>query len=140
VTIHNDGQVAADVAALATTVFGASAQSDLALQSRGPAPEISYREIARRAWTPVGAHGWLLDGALHGRRHQHYTLQPGDTATIEQLIVVPRKYDVLLLQLQMVFERYPINPRIDVQLQNKNGVITLNGHGKSVVSESYFSV
>ena len=66
VTIRNDGDVDIDTAALVITVFGATAGKDLALDSSATKHTMAYRQMPDSAWTPVGAYGMLLNGAVDG--------------------------------------------------------------------------
>jgi hypothetical protein len=140
VTLHNDGYVDVDTAALAVAVFGARAGKELALSSTATQSEAAYRQVRKSAWTPLGGYGLLLAGAIAGHPHQHFILRPGDTATEQQLVVVPKAYSVLLVKLETIFDRYPITPRVDVHLQNTNGAISLKSKGISIGRESYFGV
>jgi hypothetical protein len=140
VTLRNDGQTDVDSAAIALTVYGAKAGSELALHSNAATARVGYREIPKTAWKPLGAQGMLLDGAVDGRRGQHFVLRPGDGIPFDQLVVVPRGYDVLLLEFQTIFDRFPIARRVAVTLQNKNGAVLLKAKNTSIVLESYFGV
>jgi hypothetical protein len=140
VSMHNDGNVDVDTAAIALSVYGTKAQGALALHSSSAPAESVSREIPVSAWTPVGGYGLLLDGSVEGHRGQHFILRPGDSVPFQQLIVVPRAYDALLVELQTIFDRYPISPRIAVRLVEKNGAITLKSKGVSIDLETYFGV
>lgn len=138
VTMRNDGNADIDTAALAITALGARAGADLALHSSEGAAQTVFREIPDRAWTPVGGYGMLLDGAIGGR--QHLILRPGDSVPLQLLVVVPRKYDVLLVEFHTIFDRYPIRPRKAIRIVNENGAVRLSGNGGSIDLESYFAV
>jgi hypothetical protein len=140
VMLRNDGNVDVDSAAFALTVFGATAGKYLALHSSASKYASVYREIPSGSWTPLGAYGMLLDGAVDGRRGRHLIMRPGDSVPLEQLIVVPRRYRVLLAEVHTIFDRYPINPRIAVTLENKAGAVFLKGKGDSIDLEAYFGV
>jgi hypothetical protein len=140
VNLRNDGDVDVDTAAFALTVFGSNAGKDLALDSSATKQLMIYRQVPVSAWTPVGAYGMLLDGAVDGRRGRHLIMRPGDSVPLQQLIVVPRKYRVLLLEIQTVYDRYPISPRITAQLQNENGELILKSKGLGVDLEAYSGV
>ncbi len=90
-----------------------------------------------RSWTPVGAYGMALDGAVNGHPHEHFILRPGDNSPIAGLVVVPRAYDVLYVRFQTIFDRYPISRRIPVQLQDTKGAVTLIHSGVSIDTEAY---
>jgi hypothetical protein len=138
-TMRNDGNVDLDTAALAMTVYGAQAGENLVLHSSEDAAQSVSLEVPESAWTPVGAYGLLLDGAIGGRK-QHLVLRPGDSVPIQLLVVVPRKYDVLLVEFHTVFDRYPIRPRKAIRLVTHSGAISLKGEGGSIDMESYFGV
>jgi hypothetical protein len=72
-------------------------------------------------------------------------LRPGDSVPIQQLIVVPRRYDALLLQVHLLFHRFPNSGRVNVELQNKDGAVSLKSEDSSpgyfgIDLESYFGV
>jgi hypothetical protein len=139
VTLHNDGNVETDAAAFAVTVFGTSAENGLRLHSSAVLPEMTYREIPENAWTPLGAHGLLLAGAVGGK-NLHEVLGPGDSIPLQWLVVVPRKYRVMLVRFQMSFGRFPIRPPVKAQLQDDGGALTLKGRGNFMDNETYFGV
>jgi hypothetical protein len=139
VVIHNDGTVDVDNAAMAIAVFAAQAEKNVALQSSTSSAEVAYRQIPDGSWKPVGGYAKLLDGAIHGA-DQHFRLLPGDSATVERVIVVPRSYQVLYVRFQTVFGRFPIRPRVNVRLAAVNGAVTLKGEHISIETESFFGV
>lgn len=80
----------------------------------------------------------LLDGAIIGRRGQHFVMRPGDSVPYEHVIVVPRKYHVLGADFQTIYDRFPIEPRIDVMLRSENGAVVLASDRLSIELEAYF--
>jgi hypothetical protein len=141
VTLHNDGNVDVDTAALTISVFGAKGPK-LALRSTVTPTEIDYRAIPESAWTTLASSGRLLDGAVGGHRREHILLRPGDSFPLPRLIVVPRGYDILWVHFSTVFGRYPIAPRIAVSLQQnaRDGVVTLKSNSVTIDLSSYFGV
>ncbi|MFY9663544.1 MAG: hypothetical protein WAL67_06745 [Candidatus Cybelea sp.] len=139
VTIRNDGDVDIDTAALVITVFGATAGKDLALDSSATKHTMAYRQMPDSAWTPVGAYGMLLNGAVGGAP-RHLIMRPGDTVPLQQLIVVPRKYRVLEVKIQTIYDRYPISQRVPARLYNENGAVILKSKGFGVDLEAYSGV
>lgn len=144
VTMRNDGTIDVDTAALAISVLGIDAGKDLALHSSDRAAQAVYRAIPAASWTPVGGYGLLFAGAMDGNPGRHLILRPGDSAPLERLIVVPRKYRVLAVQFQTIFGRYPISRRVDVQVQNRAGMVRLKvnntNDGFVVDFDAYFPV
>jgi hypothetical protein len=144
VTIRNDGTVDVDTAALAIAVLGAEAGKDLKLRSKTATAETVYREIPASSWTAVGGYGMLFAGATAGHRGQHLILRPGDSVPLDRLVVVPRKYRVLAVQFQTIYDRYPISRLVDVKIQNREGVVTLKSKpttgGFGVNFDAYFAV
>jgi hypothetical protein len=140
IAIRNDGNVDVDTAALAVGVFAGNGES-ARLESRTTKTEAGYRMIPPSAWTPVGGYGSLLDGAVDGRRGEHYRLSPGDSVTIERVVVVPRRYRLLYVRFETFFDRFPIRPRVNIELANVGGAVLLKSEsGVSIDTEAYFGV
>jgi hypothetical protein len=67
-------------------------------------------------------------------------MRPGDSVPIEQLVVVPRTYRVLLVDLETIYDRFPVRQRIAVRLKNKAGAVSLKSTGDSIDLQAYFGV
>lgn len=140
VTLHNDGLVDVDTAAFAEDVYAASFTAFSHLVSPVGVNAMEYRYLPLRSWDVVQASGTLFDGAILGKRGIHSILHPGDSITLQSLAVVSRRYQVLRVSIQTTYDRYPIEPRIDVKLANKHGAVSLKADYVSTGFVEYFGV
>ncbi len=140
ITIENDGSVGVDTAGLAVTLWGLKPSSSAQVQSQTSAFDDLYRNSPPSAWRPLQSHGLLFDGAVTGKRGRHYILNPGDKTSFQELAIVPRNYRVLRVDIETVYGRYPINPRVDVRLLNQDGAISLRSSYISIAFATYFGV
>jgi hypothetical protein len=139
VTLHNDGAVDTDTAALAESVYAASADAFSDLRSSASSTVINYGSPPN-TWRVARSRGILFAGAVLGDGRTHLILRPGDSVTLQFVAVVPRRYTALRVTLETIFGRYPIEPRVAVKLVKNQSAIRLKADYISAAVENYFSV
>jgi hypothetical protein len=140
VTIHNDGSVDVDTIAFAENVYGVEGAALSNLHEVKSGPVVVYNDVPDESWKVVQSTALLFDGAVSGKRGMHITLRPGDSATLQYVVVVPRTYRVVRVAIQTMFDRYPIAPRIPVQLVREKNAVLLQADFISISYDSYFGV
>jgi hypothetical protein len=139
-TIRNDGTVDVDTAALAVNVFGTPA-SGLRWQTISSGHLISLHDPKLESLRVLQSYGRLFDGAVDGQRDNTVLLHPGDSFDYQFLVNVPREDHLLLVGVNTVYARYPIRPRIAVQLARRsNGAIDFTGTYENINFVHYFGV
>lgn len=139
-TIRNNGTVDVDTAALVLNVFGSTA-SGLRWKTTVSPNAFNLHELKPESLHTLQSLARLLDGAIEGKRGTHLVLRPGDSFDIPLLVTVPHDDRLLAVQVDTVYARYPIEPRIHAQLvRTADGSVDLSTTSAKVDFSTYFGV
>ncbi len=138
--IRNDGAVDVDTAALAINIY-AAAEPALRWERIASPHLMIQHELNLESLHVLQSLGRLYDGAVDGQRGNLMLLRPGDDTDYQLLVTVPREDHLLVVEVNTVYARYPIRPRIAVRLMQKpSGDIDFSGRYDNTSFVQYFGV